>query len=198
MRLFGKSIIKIAGVSLSVNGNENINFTQPHIYISNHASMMDIPCVLAGIPQLVGFVYKKELHWIPFLGIALKWGKIHIPFHRQKVMSAIESLEQAASAVKTGQSVLLFAEGTRTKDGNLQPFKRGAFYMAVRAGVPVVPLTINGTFPILPKKSLMIQPGNVSLHIGKPIYLSGEIGKEAEKKLMNDVRTDIELHYKQQ
>ena len=197
MRLFGKNLVQLAGITLSVEGKEHLNFSQPHIYISNHASMMDIPCVLAGLPQLVGFVYKKELHWIPFFGIALKWGKIHIPIHRQKGVSAMESLDQAANAVKTGQSVLLFAEGTRTKDGNLQPFKRGAFYMAVRAGVPVVPLTINGTFPILPKQSFRILPGKVSLHIGKPIYLNGETGKDAEKKLMDDVRKEIEVHFKQ-
>ena len=195
---FGRQLVKIAGIQLTVKGKENVDFSMPHIYISNHASMFDIPCVLAGLPEYVGFVYKKELHWIPFFGLSMKFGKIHIPIHRSKGMSAMESLDVAAKQVQRGGSVLLFAEGTRTNDGKLQPFKRGPFYLAVRSGVSVIPLTINGTYKILPKKSLRIQSGNVSLILGKPIAVSSEQNKEAEKKLMDEVHKAIEENYVEQ
>jgi len=197
-KFFGTQLVKIAGIQLDVRGKENVDFTKPHIYISNHASMFDIPCVLAGIPDSIGFVYKQELHWMPFFGLGLKYGKIHTPIHRTKGMSAMESLDIAAQRIKNGGSVLLFAEGTRTKDGKLQSFKRGPFYLAVRSGVPVIPLTINGTYKILPKKSFRIQSGNVSLILGKPIMISTSHDKEAEKKLMDEVHQEIEKNYVEQ
>ena len=197
-RFFGRQLVSIANINLLIQGKENIDFSTPHVYISNHASMFDIPCVLAGIPDAVGFVYKKELHWIPFFGLGLKYGKIHTPINRTKGMSAMESLDIAAQRIKHGGSVLLFAEGTRTKDGKLQSFKRGPFYLALRSGVSVVPLTINGTFKILPKKSFHIQSGNVTLILGKPISIPQTQDKEAEKKLMNEVHKAIEEHYIEQ
>ncbi|MBM4165361.1 MAG: 1-acyl-sn-glycerol-3-phosphate acyltransferase [Ignavibacteria bacterium] len=197
-KFFGKQLVKIAGIQLEIVGRENIDFSVPHIYISNHASMFDIPCVLAGIPDNIGFVYKQELHWIPFFGLGLRYGKIHTPIHRTKGMSAMESLDVAAQRIKNGGSILLFAEGTRTKDGKLQSFKRGPFYLAVRSGVPVIPLTINGTFKILPKKSFRIQSGNVTLILGKPISIPQTQDKDAEKKLMEEVHKAIEEHYVEQ
>jgi len=191
-------VLKAADVKLTVKGTENVDFTTPHIYISNHASMFDIPCVLAGIPDPVGFVYKRELHWIPFFGMGLKYGRIHTPIHRTKGMSAMESLDIAAERIKSGGSVLLFAEGTRTKDGKLQPFKRGPFYLAVRSGVSVVPLTINGTYKILPKKSFTVHPGEVTMILGKPIAIPSTHNKETEKKLMEEVHKAIEQNYVEQ
>ncbi|MBP1690961.1 MAG: 1-acyl-sn-glycerol-3-phosphate acyltransferase [Bacteroidetes bacterium] len=92
----------------------------------------------------------------------------------------------------------MFVEGTRTSDGKLQPFKRGAFNLAVRAGVPVVPLTINGTYSIVPKHSLRIRPGTVDLVLSPPIIVSGEDEKEMERHLMERVRSAIELTYRPQ
>jgi 1-acyl-sn-glycerol-3-phosphate acyltransferase len=94
--------------------------------------------------------------------------------------------------------VLLYAEGTRTLDGRLQPFKRGAFHIAVEAGVPVVPVIINGTFRIIPKHSVTVHPGLVELVLEKPIVQGGERGKEAELKLMELVRAAIVRHYIEQ
>ena len=90
---------------------------------------------------------------------------------------------------------MLYAEGTRTLDGKLQPFKRGAFNIAVRGGVPVVPLTVNGSFRILPKHSLVINPGEVEITLGKPIHIMGLSGREAELQLMEQVHAAIAANY---
>jgi 1-acyl-sn-glycerol-3-phosphate acyltransferase len=100
--------------------------------------------------------------------------------------------------IRNGASVLLYAEGTRTRDGKLQPFRRGAFHLAVKAGVPVIPLTINGSFSILRKHSIIIQPGTVELILAPPISINGSTGKEAEMRLMEQVHTVIAKHYVEQ
>ena len=107
----------------------------------------------------------------------------------------MKSIEAAARKIRRGASVLLFAEGTRTLDGKLQPFKRGAFNLALRASVPVVPLTINGTYAILRKHSVMIRPGTARLILGDPIEPSDASGRDAELALMDMVHREIVKTY---
>jgi 1-acyl-sn-glycerol-3-phosphate acyltransferase len=193
-RNWAKVVGWICGTTVSVHGEENLVHGQSFVYVSNHASMFDIPAVIAGIPDEIRIVYKKELERIPIFGWGLKYGS-YIGIDRGRSAEAQKSLEEATGRIRNGESVLLFAEGTRTLDGKLQPFKRGAFHIAVRAGVPVVPLTINGSFRILPKRSIAVRPGAVELILEQPIYLRGKNGKEAELELMEKVHTAIERHY---
>ena len=111
---------------------------------------------------------------------------------------ARRSLDEAVEKIRGGASVLLFGEGTRTEDGKLQPFKRGAFHLAVRSGVPVVPLTINGTYSIVPKHSLRIRPGTVDLVLSPPIPTASLEGKNGERTLMEHVRAAIAAQYRDQ
>ncbi len=157
-RAYSQSVLKVSGITLKVEGLENVDFSRRYIYVSNHASQFDIPAVIAGIPDQIRIVYKKELEKIPLFGWGLRFPKVYIGIDRGKGMDAIQSLEAAAEKIRNGASVLLFAEGTRSPDGNLQTFKRGAFNLAVNAGVSVVPLTINGSYNILPKNSLRVRP----------------------------------------
>jgi 1-acyl-sn-glycerol-3-phosphate acyltransferase len=159
--------------------------------------MFDIPAIIAGVPDEIRVVFKKELQWIPIFGWGLKWGS-YIGIDRASGADAVRSLEEAADKIRNGASVLLYAEGTRTLDGQLQPFKRGAFHLAVKAGVPVVPLTVNGSFHILRKHSIVVQPGNIELVLESPIELKGSGGKDAEKRLMEEVHTAIRKHYIEQ
>ncbi len=186
--------LAICGVTTTVRGVEHLVPGQGYVYVSNHASMFDIPAVIAAIPDQIRIVYKRELHWIPLFGWGLKFGS-YIAIDRGRSTKAQKSLEEAVRKIRNGESVLLYAEGTRTLDGKLQPFKRGAFHIAVRAGVPVVPLTINGSFRILPKHSISVHPGHVELILEKPISLSGMQGKEGELKLMEEVHAAIARHY---
>jgi 1-acyl-sn-glycerol-3-phosphate acyltransferase len=156
--------------------------------------MLDIPVVVAGIADDVRLVYKKELEWIPLFGWGLKWGS-YIGIDRGRGNEAARSLEEAVEKIRGGTSVLLFAEGTRTSDGRLQPFKRGAFHLATRAGVPVIPLTINGSYGIVPKHSMRIRPGTVELVLDAPIHLEHATGRDAELHLMEQVRAAIEKNY---
>jgi 1-acyl-sn-glycerol-3-phosphate acyltransferase len=193
-RFWARAILTVSGISVRVRGLENIAAGESYVYVANHASLLDIPIILASIPDQIRIVYKKELEVLPIFGWGLKWGH-YIGIDRRKGAEARKSLEEAAEKIRRGASVLLYAEGTRTLDGKLQPFKRGAFNLALRAGVTVVPLTVNGTFGIMPKHSIRVRPAPVELVLEKPIDTRGEEGKEAELRLMERVHAAIAQHY---
>jgi 1-acyl-sn-glycerol-3-phosphate acyltransferase len=121
----------------------------------------------------------------------------YITIDRQKSFSAMRSLELAAERIKYGTSVLLFAEGTRSEHGRLQPFKRGAFSLAVRAGKQIVPVTINGSYDRRPKGAFVINPGTIELVVEKPIPTDEGSGKEYEVALMNRVADRIRAHFRE-
>lgn len=187
-------ILFVTGVRVTVTGLERLRRDQAYIYVSNHASLFDIPVVFAGIPDDIRVVYKKELEKIPIFGWGLRMGA-YIAIDRGHGPRAARSLEEAIQKMRHGASLLLYAEGTRTMDGKLQPFKRGAFHLAHRAAVPVVPLTINGTFSILRKRSALIRPGTAHLTLGDPIEPGGATGREAELALMDTVHREIVKTY---
>lgn len=194
-RLYSRTVLKFCGIKLRVEGLNRIDMSHSHIYVSNHASQFDIPAVIAGIPDQIRIVYKKELEKVPFFGWGLKWPKVYIGVDRRGGQEALQNLDAAAETIRNGASVLLFAEGTRSPDGRLQPFKRGAFNLAVKAGVPVVPLTINGSFSILSKNSLRLRPGTITLVLDEPIAPPARNGKETEMELRDRVHAAIESHY---
>lgn len=193
-RFWARAVLLTCAVRVKVHGLEKLDRAKNYVYVSNHASMLDIPVIVAGIPDQIRIVYKKELEVIPFFGWGLKWGS-YIGIDRGRGGEAMRSLEEAIDKIRYGASVLLYAEGTRTLDGKLQPFKRGAFNLAVKAGVPVVPLTVNGSYYLLPKHSMRVQPGTVDLVLETPIEVSHEAGKEAELTLMGQVHAAIARHY---
>lgn len=196
-RLWSRVSLRVCGVQVRVVGTEHLQPGQSYIYVANHASMFDIPAVAAGIPDNIRIVYKRELEKVPVFGWGLRWSN-YIGIDRGRGAEARRSLDEAIGKIRNGASVLLFGEGTRTADGRLQPFKRGAFHLAVRAGVPVVPLTINGSYGIVPKHSLRIRPGTVDLVLSPPISMETVTGKDAELELMERVRTAIAAVYRDQ
>ncbi|MBI5021248.1 MAG: 1-acyl-sn-glycerol-3-phosphate acyltransferase [Ignavibacteriales bacterium] len=196
-RFWAYGTLKVCGVKVIVEGKENVDFSRSYIYVSNHASQFDIPAVVAGIPDQIRIVYKKELEKIPIFGWGLKYGKTYIGIDRGRGQDAVQSLEDAANKIRNGASVLLFGEGTRSADGKLQQFKRGPFNLAMRAGVPIVPVAINGSYKILPKHSFRIRPGTITLVLSSPINPVENEGKEAELKLRDEVRAAIERNLKE-
>jgi len=193
-RCWSRLLVAICGITLRVRGADVLVPGQQYIYVSNHASLLDIPVLTAGIPDQFRIVYKKELEKIPLLGWGLKWGS-YIGIDRGNSVEARKSLDEAIAKIRRGASVLLYAEGTRTLDGKLQAFKRGAFNLALATGSPVVPVTLNGTFRLLRKSSLAIHPGPAEIIFGSPIDVSGEHGKEAELRLMKKVHEIIAKSY---
>lgn len=185
----------ICRVKVNVVGLEKVDPYGNYILVSNHASGFDIPVLMNTFPH-VRIMFKKELSYIPFWGQALRWGH-HIMVDRGKGSEAMKSIDRAANDIRSGGQVLLFAEGTRTRDGKMLPFKRGAFSLATKSRVPIVPVTINGSFKILPKGSFDIRPSNITVIVESPIDTTAINTREDELRLMERVRSIIAGHYQE-
>jgi 1-acyl-sn-glycerol-3-phosphate acyltransferase len=181
-----KKMVKIASIQLDIHGIENIKSDENYIFVANHSSLFDIPILQATIPNPFRIMYKKELEKVPFFGLVLKKSP-YIVIDRDESKNAMESLNQAIAAIKTGTSVLIYPEGTRSKDGKLQEFKRGAFFMASRAAKPIIPVTIIGTSKILPKGSLEFNEGVIKIIFNPPIEIQNNINRLQEKELMSNI-----------
>lgn len=167
-RIWSKVLIRIAGVNLTIEGLEKIDPNGSYVFASNHVSYMDTPVVLGHIPVQFRFLAKRSLFSVPFLGYHLKRGG-HIAVPRENPREALKAMAEAGRIIRErGVSVLIFPEGGRSLEG-LKPFKEGAAYIAITAGVPVVPVALHGTLDVLPMHSLNVRPGNVTMRIGDPI-----------------------------
>jgi 1-acyl-sn-glycerol-3-phosphate acyltransferase len=172
-RRWARSLLTIGGVRVALDGIEKIRPDGSYVIVSNHLSYMDTPVVLANIPVQFRFLAKRGLFQIPFLGTHLARAG-HIPVPREDPRAAVKTLSLAAETIRTrGISMLIFPEGGRSHDGVLRPFKEGAVYIGIKAGVPIVPIALIGTRDVLPFGSGRIRPGRVTLRIGDPIGTSG-------------------------
>lgn len=196
-KLYSRGVLSISGVRVEVQGIENISSGCHYLYVGNHASYFDIPAVVAGIPDNVRFVYKKELNKVPIFGWGMKLTGYNIAIDRRSGNDAMQSVEYIADRMRRGASVMLFAEGTRTPDGNLKSFKRGPFNIAVKAGVPIVPVTIRGSYEVLSRHSWRIRSGVISLKLNKPIELPQANGRETEIELRDNVYEVIKHNLEQ-
>jgi len=167
-RAWGRLLCWIAGIRVRVEGRENIDPSQTYIFVGNHASQTDIWTFQGYIPHDFRWIAKKELFAIPIFGAAMR-AVGFISIDRSRGRQAVKSLNDAAARIGEGASVLIFPEGTRSQDGHLHPFKTGAIMLAIKAGVPVVPVGFNGTYQVLPKGSLLARGGEVVLRIGTPL-----------------------------
>lgn len=140
----------------------------PLIFVSNHESALDIWVLVSLVPRSIRFIAKVELFRIPIFGTYLKLGG-HIPVDRGNHARAVASLRHAAATVRGGTSLIVFPEGTRSRDGRVHPFKKGPFVVAMEAGVPVVPIAISGTGRITPKKLVAVSPGVARVAFGAPV-----------------------------
>jgi 1-acyl-sn-glycerol-3-phosphate acyltransferase len=188
-RMWARSIMFASRIKVTVNGLANIDPTQSYVYMSNHQSNFDIPVLLAYLPVQFRWLAKAELFKIPIFGRAMR-GAGYIKIDRYNQESAFESLNEAARKMKNGVSAMIFPEGTRSRDGNIRPFKKGGFVMAVNAGVPIVPIVLKGTWTIMDKSSLRINTGEVSLNILAPIATTGYT-RETKDDLIKSVRAAI-------
>jgi len=188
-RMWARSIMFASRIKVTVNGLANIDPTQSYVYMSNHQSNFDIPVLLAYLPVQFRWLAKAELFKIPIFGRAMR-GAGYIKIDRYNQESAFESINEAARKMKNGVSAMIFPEGTRSRDGNIRPFKKGGFVMALNAGVPIVPIVLKGTWTIMDKSSLRINTGEVSLNILAPIATTGYT-RETKDDLIKSVRAAI-------
>ena len=170
-RFWGRSILIVSGIKVSVKGLSKIDHSQSYIFMSNHQSNFDIPVMLGHLKVQFRWLAKIELFRIPIFGHAMRKAG-YISIDRNNRESAFESLKMAARKVKSGVSVLIFPEGTRSRDGKISSFKKGGFVLAIDSGVPIVPIVITGTRSIMTKGSFRINPGNVSMTVCQPIQTS--------------------------
>jgi 1-acyl-sn-glycerol-3-phosphate acyltransferase len=172
-------ILKTSGIRVRVEGLENVNPNATAIYCVNHQSAMDIPVLFVNLPVQFRFVAKRSLFNMPFMGWHLRRSG-HIAVDRDRPRQAMISMKRVAQEIKEGKSVLLFPEGHRSRDGHLLPFKAGSFYIAILAGVPIVPITINGTSKVLRPDTYHVRPGQTEMIVHPPILTQGLTSHDAD------------------
>jgi 1-acyl-sn-glycerol-3-phosphate acyltransferase len=161
-----------AGARLEIDGAEKVDFSRPHLFVANHQSMIDICALFMAVPVPLRFMLKASLGKVPFLGWYTKaMGMILL--RRGDSVGVIKQLERAAELLREGHSLVAFPEGTRGRDGRVRPFKAGAFRAAIGAGVPVVPVAIEGSGQVMPPGGFAIRPGRIRLVFGPPIPTEG-------------------------
>ncbi len=189
-RLWGRSILWIADIRTEITGFSHDLQDRSCIFMSNHQSNFDIPVLYSALPVQFRWLAKAELFRIPIFGSSMR-GAGYISIDRSNRKSAFQSLARAAEAIRGGTSVMIFPEGTRSRDGLLLPYKKGGFVLAVDAGVPIVPVVISGTHAIMPKGHLLIRRQWVRVHIGRPIE-TASFSRKTKDDLMVKVRTAMQ------
>ena len=186
-RIWAKTILLISRVKVSVQGLHHLHPGATYIYMVNHQSMFDILVLQGHVITQFRWLAKQELFQIPIFGPSMaKAGYISIDRSNRRL--AHKSLLEAAQKIARGVSVVIFPEGSRSQDGTIMPFKPGGFHLAVRAGKPIVPVAICGTHNVMPKGSLRISPGRVTISINPPID-TASYGKGDKSALMEKVRS---------
>jgi 1-acyl-sn-glycerol-3-phosphate acyltransferase len=194
-RVWGRCLLSACRVTVHVRGCSNIEPSGTYIFMANHQSNFDIPVLQAHLSSHFKWLAKAELYKIPFFGMILKRAG-YISIDRSNRESAIESLKIATEKIRQGVSVLIFPEGSRSMDGNIRPFKKGGFFLAIDSGVPIVPVILHGTWPIMSKKTgLRVKSGNVVVEIEKPVETTGytqENREELLRKVHSIIRESFE------
>jgi 1-acyl-sn-glycerol-3-phosphate acyltransferase len=161
-----------AGARLRVEGTERVDWSRPQVLVANHASMIDIPALFRAVPVPLRFVLKREIARVPFVGwYARLMGMAFID--RGNARDAKRKLAEAAERLRGAATFAAFPEGTRSKDGTIGPFKGGALQLAIEAGVPVLPVAIEGAGRVLPPTGFSVRPGVIVIRFGEPIETRG-------------------------
>jgi len=186
---WSRDLLAAAGTEVRAEGLERIPRDQPVVYASNHSSMFDIWALAATLPGSVRFVAKEELTRVPLLGPGMLAAG-HISIDRGRKKQAFEAYARAAQTIRSGFSAVVFPEGTRSRTGELLPFKNAPFGLAIAAQVPLVPVYVHNTFEILPKGGFRLHPRPILIRIGEPIPTEGLTPQDRER-LRDRVRAAI-------
>lgn len=170
IRNWAKFLLWVAGTKVEVHGLEKLDPNQPYIYLANHQSNFDILALSANIPGTSRYIAKKELFKIPFFGLGMKLAGV-VKINRSNKEEARESINKdAVERINKGVSVIIFPEGTRSKDGKIHPLKKGGIILAIEGHIPIVPTVLSGTFHIMNKSSLKLKKGRIKLEFLDPIH----------------------------
>jgi 1-acyl-sn-glycerol-3-phosphate acyltransferase len=188
--------MRIGGVRIIVTGRENIPAGQPCIFMANHVSNLDPPVILPLLPGRTSVLLKQSLMSIPILGYAMRLGGF-VPIdttrhedmpHEEARRIAMRNVERAADALRSGTSITIFPEGSRSPDGHIKAFKKGGFYLAADTGAPIVPVSISGTFEMMPNNTLRLRRGTARVTFHPAIVPPANANRDA---LMHEVRAAI-------
>jgi 1-acyl-sn-glycerol-3-phosphate acyltransferase len=171
-RLWSQLIMKTIFSPVTVSGLEKIDASKPHVYAINHASALDIPLLYMHLPFQFRIVFKKELLAYPVIGWHLKLsGQVCID--QQRPSRSVATIRSAVKSLKAGMPLVIFPEGGRTPDGEIKPFLPGAFFLAIKAQVDIVPVALIGTYELLPMNTYHIKPRPLEMRVGSPISTAG-------------------------
>ena len=182
-REWSRRLLAAARIEVGTRGLEHLEGLGPCVYAANHVSFVDIWALEVALPGSVRFVAKEALFRIPIFGTALRISG-QIPIDRGDRAQAIDAFSHAAEALRAGRSAIVFPEGTRSRDGRLQPFKKGAFVLAIRTQQPLVPVYVAGTLGLMPKGWIVPRSGRVEVRIGPPIPTAG-LGYDDREALLH-------------
>lgn len=186
---WARTALWLAGVTVEVDGAEKVPLHEPVIFMSNHQSNFDILALFYAIPRQFAWIAKEELFRIPIFGHSMRRAG-YVPLDRGDGRRALKSMDAAAGMIRSGKSVVIFPEGTRTVDGKLLPFKRGGFLLAGKAGVPVIPVTVTGSMVINPAKRMELYRGKIRIIFSDAMPVAGAAGKQKDA-LMEQVKQQI-------
>jgi len=192
-KIWAPGIIWLAGMTVEVEGGEDVDWTEPHIFIANHQSAGDILAAFVACPVPLRFIAKKMFLYLPFFGLYM-WAAGMIFVDRARSSKAVASMRAAGGKIREGANIIAFPEGTRSLDDQIAPFKKGIFIVALEAGVPIVPLAIEGTAEAMPPHRLDLPGGKARVRIGKPIDTL-QYDRTQRDALIRDARDAlIDLH----
>jgi len=189
IRLWARLIVRAAGIDLHAENIETIEPHQRYILVANHYSYFDIPCIFAAIPQPIRFMAKVSLFKIPIFGWAIGRAGF-IPIDRKNRRTAVKSFDLAAERIRKGNTIVIFPEEGRSRERAMRPFQRGAFLLAIKSELPMVPMAVDGTYDVFRVGAKRITPGRVTIRVGTPIATEGTSLRDKER-LATEAREQI-------
>lgn len=177
---WAKDMLKAAGVKVEVSGSENIP-KEACLFVSNHQSYFDVPILMAVIDRSIGFIAKKEIEKVPFMNYWMK--ELHSVFmDRDNIREAVKSINEGIENLQNGYSMVIFPEGTRSKCDTVGEFKKGSMKLGIKAGAPIIPVTINGAYKAFEGNNNRVKSADVKIVFGEPIYPKN-LSKEEQNNL---------------
>lgn len=191
IRLWARALVRAAGIDLQIENLGHIDPERRYIFVANHYSYLDIPCIFAAIPQPIRFMAKSSLFKIPIFGWSIGRAGF-IPIDRKNRRTAVKSFDLAADRIRKGNSIVIFPEEGRSRERAMRPFQRGAFLLALKSEKTIVPIAIDSTFDIWPAGDFWsLRPGRVTIRVGTPLETKGLTVRDKDR-LKNESQQQIE------